>query len=105
VETQIHKDQPKNSLVHTAPWRWIGKLERELSTTLPKKRSPKTFYSPQEIVCSGTGFQFCQKLLISELSIMLSPERGILRKAPQDGGFQSSTELQQNAAGTRTTDI
>jgi hypothetical protein len=95
METQIHKDQAKNSLVHTAPWWLIGKLERELSTTLPRKRGPKSFYPPKKTVCSCTGFRFCTKLLISEFSIILSPESGILRKAPQHGGFEISIEGQQ----------
>ena len=78
-------------------------VDREIGTrtqhNAAKKARAEDLYSPQEIVCSCTGFQFCTKLLISELSIILSSERGILRKAPQDGGFESSIEVQQNAAG------
>jgi hypothetical protein len=66
-------------------------VDREIGTrtqhNAAKKARAEDLYSPQEIVCSCTGFQFCTKLLISELSIILSSERGILRKAQQDFGL------------------
>jgi hypothetical protein len=80
LETQIGKGQAKNSLVHTdlpRVYRDIG--VRPSAKRSPRKREPKTSYIAKEIVCSREGFQLWAKLLISELSIILSSETGIFR--------------------------
>jgi hypothetical protein len=60
-----------------------------------KKACAEELLPPQgdSVLCKG--FPFCAKLLISEFSIILSPERGIFGKAPQDGGSDVLIEVQQ----------
>ena len=80
-------------------------VDREIGTrtqhNAAKKAWAEDLSPPKEIVCSCTGFQLCAKLLISELSIILSPEKGIFRKAAQDGGFDALIAKNPRRAGKK----
>src|SRR6202041_1671265 len=75
LETQTQRDQAKNSLVHRASQLVDREVGRDNSQTGPRRRGQKPFGTAKEIVCSRGAVQVCTKQLMSELLIMLSPER------------------------------